>query len=330
MVSLEFSVIDLKCESANRTFFTPLVRVIGQSTTTIATVRGYNEWIGFVSSPPKKYKSITWGGFSQQTSVTWSDGLPSSGARYEWDGTGTIDNLGHQVSNYTKNFFSMCPTATQWPVVNSIPNFGLGVLKGYCWTLDPNSCSSCPTPFPPAGNVATNNPALDGSDLINAGLIPVSSTFAQKASGQGAVISLLSSSVNNFPIAEVNSIFGHWVIVSSSTDYFSTLSDEYTDAIALANALVYTSNGLVAESRPRTTGFISTWTTVNYTVRCTNLLDGEDYVAVVYLRSDDGAVTTIPYAFTSVGTTHDITGSVPTPSNGHSTVVRGATIAYAA
>jgi hypothetical protein len=106
------------------------------------------------------------------------------------------------------------------------------------------------------------------------------------------------------------------------------LSVEYTDALALANATAYTSNGLVAQNKPRTTGFISTWTTVQYTIHCTNLLDGEQYVVILALQGDDGSVTTIPYTFTASGTTHDITANVPTPDAGHSTIVRGASINY--
>lgn len=328
--TVTFQVIDLNCDAINRTYFTPLARVTGKSRTTIATILGYPEFPGFTSSPPKKYKTATWNGYSEQTAVTWTDELPCGGARYDFIGVGAINDAGQQISNYSKNFSAQCLANPRGPRITSIPNFGLHSMFGYCWTADPASCSVCPgTPFNLVGNVATNTPFNDGSDLLQSRMLQSSATHAACSTGSRQAIALDPAQVTNFPNATVNGFFGHWVILTSTNDYSVTLSDEYTDAIALANATIYNSNGLVAQSKPRTTGFVSTWTTVDYTVHCSNLLNGEDYVAIVYLAGDDGSVTTVPFQFTATGATHDLTGTVPTPANGHTTVVRGATISYA-
>lgn len=340
-MSVTISVTDTVCQSIDRTFFPPRVTVTGRSTTRVATIKGYVEFPGFESTPPKKYKSITWGGFSQQTAKAYLTELQCCGARYEWDGTGSINDQGQQISNYRRNYLAQCPSKNpNWPecrlIGGIVTNFDCK-LDGYCWPPDPGSFPSCDTPFPLVGNAASNNYFTDQSgfpdipDLpVDSKLHPVSSTYAASSFPSYFYFGFfLPGQVSNFPLVNLSGALEPWFQLDRTNDYFATLSDEYTDAIALANAVVTQGSGLVAQSRPRTRGFVSTWTTVDYTLHFSNILDGEHYVAIVYIGADDGSVTTIPYSFVGTGPTHQITAAAPVPPAGHSLVIRGATVIYA-
>lgn len=362
---VDLQVIDLECENINRTYFTPLARVTGKSTTTVAELKGFNEYIR--STPPKRYKVETWAGYSEQVAIPFGDQSKScAGARYEWSGANEINLAGNRIQSYSRTLYTRCPSVSAgnpfWPlggpVVYDFPGrtFGeLPSLEGYCWSLDPNSCPLCDDSLPPCVDdptllvcpsglqFITNQAAGGESPLYRAALAVQSSTLKSNSSTHQVRVLLseqnefpnpVKSYVTNFPLISYQPPgeeprIAAWVDITSHSEYSSTLSNEYTDAEALANATVTHGNGLVAQNKPRTTGYASFWTTVDYTIHCSNLLAGEDYVAIVYLRGDDGSITTVPFAFTATGETHEITAPVPTPEAGHSTVVNGVTISYA-
>lgn len=346
--SFSVFVIDTDCEELNRTFFPPRVTLTGLSTTRIATVKGYREFIPSV--PPRMYKKLSWEGTSQQTAfilpssnIAFIDGraIPISlplgvpatvaNAKYEWSGVGEIDNTGQQVSKYQKLFSAMCHPdraawGTDWPAfstsrVNPVFPGGVvpNVLKGYCLDSDPKSCGTCSLSL--QGDVADNS-IFDGSDFLrstNSSVLTALSFEARYTTPITQGVIGLTQVEQDFEIAYLQAVH----------NYSATLSDEYTDAIALANAEVFNTNGLTAENKPRTTGLVSSFTTTIYQLRFTNLLAGEDYTATVTLADSNGARTVRTYDFTAIDVTHTISDSIPNPAAGHSITARNPFVRFA-
>lgn len=352
-------VIDLTCEALNKTFFPPRVALVGHSSHTIATIIGYPEYIA--STPPKKYKKLTWEGTSEQTVENMppslaayisgeaipisllpaGDPMQIASAKYEWSGAGEIDNSGLRISNYQKLFSAMCHAdraawGTTWPSIVFGPGqVGLPgvpipqVLKGYCSPLDPKSCAECVLTL--QGDVADNS-IFDISDFLRTGIISggggtmTSTLFEERYTA--ARILPLDPAISE---AAVPSNLGvpRPVLVKAVHNYSATLSEEYTDAIALTNALTFQSNGLVAENRPRTTGLVSSFTAIQFDLQCSNLLPGEVYVATAELWTSTGARTLRSYAFTALGTTHVVSDNLPTPTAQTTILVKNPTLRFA-
>lgn len=345
--AVTFQAVDLGCVDPGKEFFTPRIALTTQSVTTIATILGFAEYAGVgitPSVPPKKYKTLTWTGTSEQWGLTWNFSLPCGRAKYEWSGSSTIDLHGNYLSKYVKLFSADCPNPGGSPPVsnNDWPNFLFAsggfpgsngipqVFKGYCWAADPDSCPTCDDTLKPIGDVSPNL-ALDNSDFLgpgNIGATTITATSIATNGGAAFTMMLDPADVQGFPTANVNGITGPWIRLQATDAYSASLSNEFTDAEALSAALVFSSNSKVAEARPRTTGFVSTWTTVNYTLTFSNLLVGEDYVAEVTLRNDNGSIVTVQYDFQAIETTHTIAAAVPTPADGHTIEVRAATVQY--
>lgn len=131
-------------------------------------------------------------------------------------------------------------------------------------------------------------------------------------------------------------ILGQYIIFTDTTNFTAVLTDEYTDAQALANAVVVTGTGKTAQTTPRTTGFTSITTSVVYTLAFDNLIPGEDYTATVDLwdlSEDNFGVVSVhtlkTFAFTASGSTHTIVDVVPTPAAFHTITVQKPTVAFA-
>lgn len=147
-----------------------------------------------------------------------------------------------------------------------------------------------------------------------------------------------------FPAVALNGgtgfIIGQYINFTDSNNHSAVLTDEYTDALALANADVVTGTGKVASNLPRTTGFTSVYTTVVFTLTCHNLISGRNYVVSVDF-SDTTAdvnpetgehglvVTTKQYPFTAASGSNIIIDAVPTPAAGHYIQVSNPRIAFA-
>lgn len=205
------------------------------------------------------------------------------------------------------------------------------MFKGYCWAADPDSCPTCNDTVKLIGDVSPNSP-LDSSDFLgpaNLGATVITATSITVNGGAQLTMMLDANDIQNFPNALVNGVTGPWIVLRALDAYAAVLTNEYTDADALAAATVFNSNSKVAATLPRTTGFVSEWTTVQYTLHFSNLLVGQDYVAQVSLRADNGSIVTVPYAFTADDVTHSITDSVPVPAAGHTIEIAGQTVAYA-
>jgi hypothetical protein len=139
-----------------------------------------------------------------------------------------------------------------------------------------------------------------------------------------------------FPIVYVTGIPGAYINFIDANNFSAVLSEEYTDADALANATVVVGTGTTAQTTPRTTGFTSIFTSVVYTINCSNLIDGKDYVVEVDLWEKGvgplGPIsnhTTLSVGFTASGTTHTITNVVPTPAAQRTITVQKPVITFA-
>lgn len=329
MASITFKVIDTDCEAKDRSFFVPRVALVTRSITRIATVLGYPEYIP--STPPKRYKTLTWSGTSEQTAITTSTGDKVGDAKYIYSGAGQIDSAGNVISNYAKNFYTPCPASNFTPAIVISPV--VPSLQGYCWHLDPASCPVCSDPPDFKQDVASNSISDEPFGLIGVGtgFHTITPTSLTNVGIQSIVAALADSGPNgtsNVPHDTFNSINAAWVQITANHNYSATLSDEYTDAEALAHAVVVNSNGATAENLPRTTGLISRYTSVTFDLNFSNLVIGEAYLATVNLWDSNGAQTTRGYGFTASKTTHTIHDSVPTPASGHTITVRIPTVAF--
>ena len=152
-MSITFQVIDLNCEVADQSFFIPIVTLSTKSTSTFASVKGWNEFVP--SSPPKRYKKVTLAGSSKRIGFT-AEATPRqcAGAKFVFSGVGQIDNTGKLINNYSKDFYAQCgkaywppePSVQDNPAATTTNDFGsiFPVFIGYCWPDDTLSCPVCP------------------------------------------------------------------------------------------------------------------------------------------------------------------------------------------
>lgn len=378
MSAIQFSVIDLACESADQSFFPPKVTMTTKSTTQIATVLGFPEYPGFESTPPKRYKKVTWVGSSEaQLWYAAQAGNPTAyqvaGSRFDYAGSSEIDSQGNYISLYTKNFFAMCnaigalfPTLLPLP-----PGSPLSVqvnLSGQSQTtsLEPVGfpgwigptqnllCNPPGTPYAFVSNMAVGKGALAINDtstlwgskkvdptvtnIQGPNFVVQSSTFAQcidsgDQRNDGVFIALVhpipvNGSVDlSGPNQGVTWFFGGPVW---NHNFSCTLSDEYTDAEALTNAQVIVGVGATAQNKPRTTGLVSTFTNVVYTLNLSSLIPGSNYTVTVDIWNPGTGVTTPKsYSVSPTGTTQVIIDTVPVPPVGQSLQVRNPRIVFA-
>jgi hypothetical protein len=252
-------------------------------------------------------------------------------ARYEWSGSSVIDTYGNVIQRHSKRFYVPCPSTAMWWPMNKFRatrEVRLQHLVGYCWPTDPKSCSVCALPPVFAKDAARAEIWDTATGFLTGGLRPITSTRAARVGSDADFFCL--DGVWGVPKVEVNGIYGAWGDVYVTHNYSAELSDEYTEAEALANAYVYNTNGSTAENNPRVQGVVSRYTDVGFQLRCTELLAGRQYVARVVLFNVTTAVSTpVTYTFTAAGTTHTITGTIPTPPAGQAVQVKSPSISYA-
>lgn len=334
--ALGFEVIDQACEAANRSFYTPRVALSSVGHTKVKTRRGWGE---FVYSTGALYKRVDWVGSASQ--VAYTAGVITSphpnefcgGSQWTYGGASEIDIYGNFISHHYKNLTVAC-NKTPYPTWNVGTNGG--VFVGYCFQFDPASCSSCnsdPTTWLSAGNWATDSSSDDPLTINNPSGFTVTPLTRSYNSGQLLVARILNTGL---PQVVLNGILAAWVEFSQTGNYTATLSNEYTDIDAEASALHYTNASRSAETLPNiltwTSNYIiniqSRYTTVDYTLNCTNLVGGQSYTATIDLWDSSGVITPVVFVFVATGTTQALTGTIPTPAAGHSITVKNARIAY--
>lgn len=374
-MSITFEVIDTACEQANQSFFVPQVRLSAKSTTSFATVRGYSEFVPS-HPPKKYRRVDVAGvaeriGFTMEETPRMA-----AGAMYTWSGFSEINLQGVLTSSYSKKFFAQCPKQYWPIVpiqINSFATYPTNSLiasrfVGYCWPSDLNSCPVCDPDlinWPLIGDVTSNNLMIDLSAFrtpVN-GITVTSTSYINSGQFAGftdigspphtsvlsghhwtATVGGISYDAESafvdpelaFPIVYITGIQGAYINFIDANNFSAILSEEYTDAEALANATVVLGTGTTAQTTPRTTGFTSIFTAVVFTLNLSNLIDGKDYVVEVDMW-EKGVGPTGPisthtpkqYGFTATGDTHTITDVVATPTANRTITVQKPTITFA-
>ncbi len=349
---VEFRLIDLQCEAAVATVYPPRITMATQSTTQIATVRGYDEFVP--SIPPKRYHTATWSGSAEQK--LFVAGVQIGGAKYDYFGFDHINARGFIDSTHSKVYSAQCDTPL--PIYGQILGnniFGVGgfyPFKGYYGMavsvpgLLGNPEFLCPTsniPYATIGDIGING-TFDQSDLWGAGLVngtvnvgrslflaQDAVTKSDATTGSNDVLVTPYNPIINvgFNITNIPRDFYTVGRVDYINNYSCILSDEYTDAEALTNARVISGNSNAAQNFPRTTGFVSTFTNVVFTLLSTVLVPGNSYqVQVDFFDLTNGTHSTRAYGFDADNTgQHTITDVIPTPLPGHTIQVRNPRIA---
>lgn len=353
--SIQFQVIDTTCEAINRSFFTPLASVVGSSTTTVRTRRGYSEYTS--GGTGDLYKTVTYTGYARQRSYAENpDGTMSysGGAQYIYSGSSSINSFGSFVSSHRKDLYVSCleaPVLNVWDIFQNIS--WVNYLLGYCWPDDPTTCDECSEDegdWAFKQNDATHNPADNARNIIAANaattISPTSYSIVVPAGGTTAPMYLGSQpdfpntypNPTNYPLSTLNGITWYYVNLRSEIDYTATLSNPFTEADEVAGQIQYSGNGLTSENRPAyiswTQDYInniaSRFTSANFTINCSNLVDGESYTVNYQFWRNDGFVSNQAVVFTASGETHTINGSLPTPPAGMTITLRNVRISYSA
>lgn len=354
MSNIVFTVADTSCESVDKSFFPPRISMSSTSVTTIATVLGFDEMPGFTSLPPKKYHTVSWNGHSEHQLFKGAQQI--AGARFDYSGASTIDAKGHYTSFYSKMYSAMCNALTRDYVTNALPGVFGGsepfFFKGW---LGPTGFEKCTPPGLPytvfndqaarQGPMATRDSSdLWGTKSVEADSAAKVSNFKYIDSTHGSCLESSPSPPTLGIVSYFNPLVGSFVspdntnegtvwffgFVAWDHDYSATLSNEYTDAEAAANAQVFSGNGTTAENLPRTTGFTNRSTSVGFSLSISNLIIGTSYLASVELwDSKSGTTSVVQYPFTATASTKTINDTVPTPAPLKTLTVRNPRVAFA-
>ena len=319
-----------------------------------------SRWLGWQAFDGTKtrYKKLEWAGTAEQSAYAFGSITSEEccRAKYVWAGASEITAAGVQISWYTKDLFTRAGDGRIVPYPYALIRSGdteytVAELIGYCWDLDPLSSPFCDSiNLTPAGDVSTNS-TTDNASGFSAGVedpTVTDTTFIQTGTSvwdtlvgwvlapsgpSGNFQPLTPIAPDGFPTYTLNEESGPWIHMTTDRNYTGTLSEEYTDAEALANSTTYNSNSAVARNFPRNLSsvlvedwFRSSTTSVAYTLSCSNLVAGHNYIARVSLYRSDGLVTVVNTTFTALATTHTIVGAVPTPPANMTTTVRYPTI----
>lgn len=340
--ALVFEVIDLSCESLHRGFYTPHAKLFTTATTVLKIKRGYPTYFG-INNP--LYKKITWTGSITQRA--YALGNLVGGVQYVWNGSTQIDASGNFITHHTKNQYVMCNREI-YPAVGGLIAELQGLarvtrLVGYCWSADPISCPFCPTneeDWTFRGNFQTGSPTDPPEQVLLKAANKTYTPLSYHYSGNESESILGIEGVNQFPgVVVLNGIVVSEppVDFQSSGDFQAVLSEPYTDADAEATKQTFTSQLATAENKPdylRAAGqqfltlLYSRETSVNFTIKCSNLLAGQTYLIRYELWDSDGTKTIQLDNFSATSTTHDYTGTVPTPATGHSITIKNVSIRY--
>lgn len=369
-MSIQFTVIDKVCEALDLSFFQMQVKLTTVSTTKFITWFGYSEFIPS-TPPKKYHNITFDGSSQRIGFTAEETPRQCAGAKYVYSGVGNIDAAGKQVTTYKKDFYAQCakkfwPPEPLQTVPGAITTGGaFPQFIGYCWPTDPASCPVCnadATTWPFLGNYSLNAPTADlaafihipsdpvvthttwNIDSVFTALTSINRNAPYKATATGNKYDVMvgidvyhaqsvvtDPALLTFPVVSIGGVVGEFIVFTDTNKYSAVLSDEYTDAEALANAKVVVGTGATAANLPRTTGFTTVTTTVDFTLSCIDLIIGNHYLATVdfwdQVPSTGASVhTTQSYDFIATSTTHTIVDSVPTPAAGHITTVRKPTI----
>ncbi len=325
--TLTFEVVDITCEAISEPSIPPRIAMTAVSTTQIASVIGYNPFVGSV--PPKRYKRVDFTG----DAIEFIFDSATDTLRYSqyvlFSGYSQIDIHGNILSEHRKDVQGRNGLSTEpwyyrgnYSINSSADRSGFShetqfehiPNEFYRYSLTGDAQQTYPDSYFPAI-------ALDSLQGITIAVYEQIATEVNFPPGSGIF--------ETIPPAVINGTLGPWINFSQGYNYNATVSDEYTDADALSVAVSYTGNSRIASTFPRTVGYVSRFTSVTYTLNCTNLVVGSNYEATVTLASNSGAHVIKTYPFTASAVNQVIVDSIPTPAAGSSIEVRLPTIAYA-
>lgn len=354
--AIQFQVIDTQCEAVNQSYFTPLVNVTSNSTTILRTKMGFP---GYTGDSDVLYKVATYSGSMTQIAYprfndAATDAIQCAGATYTYSGSDSIDIYGNITSRHTKILSEMCsnsrPTVLRVAGIDGSTVFftaypQIQSLLGYCWDDDPASCATCDPDsetWSTVGNYAQfgNNDQPMNMYREDSNFSYTYSTLDYTGAGFPPVALVLSPAPTGFPVNSGGGVlasdFQAYVNVISTGTWNITLSSEYTDAEAVAAQVSYTSNGRTSENQPNYRSYASSalqfrqgrFTSANFTINCSNLVDGESYTVTYQFWRNDGVISNQTVVFTASGTTHVLTGSLPTPPTGRTITLKNVRIGY--
>jgi len=363
--SIVFAVSDTTCEAVTRTFFPPVVSMVTSATTVLRTKRGYPK---FTNPDTTLYKTATWTGYVTQTAFTVGNYIPPdaqpgydpttpvqcAGAKYIFSDASRIDANGNFVSHHRKDLYVECVRASVglYPPVAEGAGAEIEVLApglfpnsvsrirnllGYCWTPDGGSCQVCDSAeasWPLFGNLAidsqTDGPATMLVNPDGYTTTALSRVYASSASGRFAI-----ADVAAFPFQP--GAISLFVDIYATGDYSVILSNPYTEEEAIATQQTFTSTMAISENLPDYLSaagqkflrlIYSRFTTVYFVLNFSNLVEGQFYVAS-YTLKDGSTEVIVNETFLATGTTHQITGTLPTPVAGHSIKIQKPTVRFA-
>jgi hypothetical protein len=354
-------VIDLNCLLDDDGEYEPIVDLIPASTTSVATVRGFGENTGFTSTPPKRYMVRTWSGFIAGNDASGYAALPNSGlsvalvnvdvippypiavSHFLISGADQINLQGQQIATHTAQLYSTCagpnnvlPQAVYDGGFVDPEYNGTFTIPGWCYAYDislsyPNLPSiTFPKCLFPALPLVPDSTLTDPEDMYHGRLIAQSSTTESNTTEFTTPYTPGPNQPDGFTPPNLGAPTLDWGVLNFyyKHAYNVVLSVEYTDVMALANAKVTTGSSPVAQNLPRTTGFISRFTTVAFELKCSNLVAGTDYTVTVDYVTSAGVTTTETYTFIATSRNHTINDTVPTPSSGQTITVQNAEIEF--
>jgi hypothetical protein len=185
------------------------------------------------------------------------------------------------------------------------------------------------------GTAPLRSATYDSNDLKISNFAPISP--------DGTVAGDISTGADNVPILQyVPRQFGiyynnnagglpvpplppDWVVLGTiiyDNNYTCTLSNEYTDVEALANAQVINGASRTAENIPRTGGFVSRFTDVSFDISCGNLILGQIYIVTVdFLDLPNQTQFSTDYPIIATSSNMVVHQSIPQPPSGKTLTV---------
>lgn len=324
--TVTFRVVDTDCVSVDETFLPPKAELVGRATTRVATLYGYSEYVP--SSPPKKYKQLTWSGFATQ-SFEFPVLIPGrcltifGGITMNYTGTSIQGELGEDIQARQMDGDTGCQSFP-WLVPA-----GRCLGGGSSVRVPPNDGPIVTTPCGSLGFTFWHGDVegINSRDVRWPGFFYDTFGAVDTPTNRDVVAAGTAETVYN-PDPRVAALIG---LVSYHNDYHIVLSDEYTEAEALTHAVIAHSAGLVAQRGLRGNSFTFQQIDVEFDLVFTRLQEDIDYEGGVSFIDSDGTVTTKTYNFTCPhgATTYKITDTIPTPAPGHFTFALLPTINYA-
>lgn len=296
-------------------------------------------------------KVWTPGGLNIHYGDQYLGGAYAGGLKNTYSGYSQIDIYGNLISRHRKDVTVSCdhqPFPNVSAAVAVPGGVSLALLVdvsrgvGYCWIYDPTSCAACSDNENTWGFLANYSvsqphdyPYESIYDPAGISTSPTVLTYSRHADEFYSFF----IGTTNYPTGEIDFVsptgIRAWVRMSSDGTWSFTLSDPYTAADSEASKVQYIGTGSIAENTPVYASWISNYihhvssrqTAVSFNLHCVNLIAGANYRATYELWNMATNVhTTVVEQFAAIASTHDISGTVPTPAANQTIKIRNPAI----